>query len=236
LGYRLLLIRHGLTLHNLQYRYTGWGDPALTDLGQEQARLMAQFVAKEYGVDRLYASPLTRAWQTAGALGEAIGLAPRECADLREMFFGDVEGLTAAEFQSRFPETYAEARKQGNLDFRWPNGEHRGEFFSRVKRCVDGLMVPPEGTIAVVTHGGVISGYLAQTVGGSPRRWLDYSVTNCSVTELEAGDGMVELKRLDHNAFLAPVAEQMAASIIPPGDGVEDVVPRKLARIVRNEA
>ena len=230
LAYKLLLIRHGVTAHNLEYRYTGWGDPSLIDLGHEQARLMAGHVASHYRIDRLYASPLRRAWQTVEPLSKATGLAAQARPELREMFFGDVEGMTAAEFQARFPEVYAAARNLGNLDFAWPNGEHRGGFFERVKRAVDGLMMPPEGTLAIVTHGGVVSGYLSQVVGGSPRTWLQYAVSNCSVTELDVEDGRVELMRLDDTSFLAELTKLAAETAPVSGNGLEDVVPRKLAR------
>jgi len=233
LAYTLLLIRHGVTLHNLEYRYTGWGDPDLTELGQRQAELMARFVASHYQVERLYTSPLRRAWQTALPLSQALGLPVEARPNLKEMFFGDVEGLTASEFQARFPEVYAAARDLSNLEFAWPNGEHRGAFFERVKRAVDSLLAPPEGTLAVVTHGGVISGYLAQTIGSGPLAWLQYSVSNCSVSELRVENGRAELVRLDDTSFLSELQEAIAAAYASPNGGADDVVPRKVVRVAK---
>ena len=227
MAHRLLLIRHGVTAHNLEYRYTGWGNPGLTALGQRQAQLMAEHVSGRYGVDRLYASPLLRAWQTAAPLSQATGIEPQARPALREMFFGDAEGLTAAELQARFPEVYAAARDLSNLDFAWPNGERRGAFFQRVKQAIDGLVQSPEGTLAIVTHGGVISGYLAQAIGGSPNTWLEYSVSNCSVSELVVEDGHLELVSLGDTSFLKPLEELTAETWGVREQAVEDVVPRR---------
>lgn len=66
----LLLVRHGETTWNRDGVIQGWADSSLTDRGRRQARAVGRRLAGE-GVDRLVASDLQRARETAAVLGEA---------------------------------------------------------------------------------------------------------------------------------------------------------------------
>ena len=74
----LLLIRHGLPEH-VENRDGKPADPPLSELGRVQARRLSEWLARER-IDRLYTSPMARAYQTAEPLAERFGLEP-EAAD-----------------------------------------------------------------------------------------------------------------------------------------------------------
>jgi broad specificity phosphatase PhoE len=183
---RLILIRHGETDHNVEQRICGWTDSALSQRGARQALLLGAHVAAAYsGIDHLYASPLQRAWLTAQAIADQLGLAIERLDDLREIHFGELEGLDVAAFQERHPEIYARWSEPADLDLRWPGGESRSEFRDRVRRALTPLERESRSRrVAVVSHGGVIGSYLAHLLAGDPSRWRDYAVRNCSVTEI----------------------------------------------------
>ena len=78
----LYLIRHGQSTNNRGDSRVS--DPPLTELGEEQARLVGQFI-KDEGINRLYCSPMIRALHTAALINERLGLVPHVFVGLHEM-------------------------------------------------------------------------------------------------------------------------------------------------------
>jgi len=66
---RLLLVRHGITQHNIKDMYTGQTDAPLTELGERQAAAAARYLASEK-IDLIVSSDLQRARYTALAIAE----------------------------------------------------------------------------------------------------------------------------------------------------------------------
>jgi glucosyl-3-phosphoglycerate phosphatase len=88
---RALFLRHGESVHNAAHS----GEPAphsdgdrLTEKGVEQAHA-AGAALREHGVTRLLSSPLRRARETAGVVGEALGLEPEEIDYTGELSSGE---------------------------------------------------------------------------------------------------------------------------------------------------
>lgn len=130
-GARLILLRHGETEHNLAMRLTGWGDPPLNDTGHAQVAAATQRILANYGEERirsLYSSPLRRTIETAQPLVLATGHTPVYYPDLRELYFGLVEGLTPEEIIAQYPHMLEQARVPDDLQFAWPEGETRATF------------------------------------------------------------------------------------------------------------
>ena len=103
---RLLLLRHGQTELSTQRRYSGRGNPALTDVGRRQADAAAQYLAQRGGIAAVVTSPLQRAYDTAAAAAKALGLDVTVDDDLIETDFGAWEGLTFSEAAERDPELH----------------------------------------------------------------------------------------------------------------------------------
>ena len=90
---RIIAIRHGETAWNADTRIQGHIDIPLSDVGRRQAALLGQALADE-PVAAIYASDLSRAWDTAGFLGRAVDVAVTPETALRERCFGEFEGKT----------------------------------------------------------------------------------------------------------------------------------------------
>jgi len=71
---RLLLLRHGQTELSVQRRYSGRGNPELTDIGRGQAEDAARYLAQKRGIAAVVSSPLARAHATATMAADALGL------------------------------------------------------------------------------------------------------------------------------------------------------------------
>lgn len=187
---RLILIRHGETDDNVAGRVAGWRESQLTERGHAQVEQVAAHVTARYRPVAVYASPLRRAKETADALARQLGQTVQTHPGLREISFGDVEGLTLPELRQRFPELLARAVHPEDEDMGWPNGETRRAFQERVRAAFDTIAAAHLGqTVAIVTHGGVVARLLADIAEGRPGRWSAYESANCSVAEIVQTDG-----------------------------------------------
>jgi 2,3-bisphosphoglycerate-dependent phosphoglycerate mutase len=153
---RLILIRHGETRWNVEQRIQGQGDSPLTELGVEQARALARRLARER-FDRLIASDLGRAMQTAQEIATVTGHEIIPDTGLRERHFGEGEGLTYVEIDRRYPGAFSRTATV-DPDLVIPGGESRRQFHERVTAALEALAETyPGETLVVVTHGGVLA-------------------------------------------------------------------------------
>ena len=158
----ILMARHGETTYNAQERFQGQGDEAvLTEKGREQARELAELAAQEPLV-ALYCSPVRRARETAGIVGERIGLEPLPDPRFAETNTGDWTDRLYSDIQRDDPEGF-EAWQHAGEGFRYPGGESLREQMDRV---VDGLVdVTQRGALPalIVCHRGTIRVALCHT-------------------------------------------------------------------------
>src|SRR5437763_8096388 len=96
----LLLVRHAETVDNVAVRLAGWTDSHLTARGEAQVALLAAHFNRAHGhAAAIYATPLIRARRTAEAIGTLTGHEPIFDDDLREMHFGELDGLPFEQVQ-----------------------------------------------------------------------------------------------------------------------------------------
>ena len=152
---KIVLVRHGETRWNVEQRIQGQGDSPLTEAGIEQARAIGRRLAREH-FDRLVASDLGRAMQTASEIGALTRHAVVADARFRERHFGAGEGMTYREIDERFPGAFSRVREV-DPDFAIPGGESRRRFHERVVAGLEALAEEHRGeALVVVTHGGVL--------------------------------------------------------------------------------
>jgi len=158
---RIVLIRHGETDGESSIRFHGATDVGLSPLGREQIKRVARELGPE-PVDRVVASPLRRAWQSAWIVGRGapVQLEP----EFREVDFGRWEGLTREEIERADP-VLAREWQGGSEAFEHPGGESVRDFRTRVRRGLDRLLASGARSALVVTHKGVIR-TIAETLTG----------------------------------------------------------------------
>jgi len=174
----LYLIRHGQTATNCAQIIQGWDSEPLNARGRRQAELTGARLAGA-GIDALYSSPLGRARETAEIIGQALSLRPIVVAGLREMDTGKASGLHGAQFMVRYPRLWwAWLRDDARLAF--PDGDILAEFYRRAADAIDELVARHRGqTIAVISHGGTISGYLSRVSRQSGLGTCEMSFIRC---------------------------------------------------------
>ena len=145
---KLILIRHGQTLGNLENCYIGSRtDEELCEQGRAELQ-NRRFPA----VRRVFTSPMKRCIQTARLLYP--GIEPEIIPDFRECDFGDFEGMTYADLNGR-EDFQRWVDSFGTLPF--PNGESRTEVSERCLKAFDDLLANRvDGDCAFIVHGTTI--------------------------------------------------------------------------------
>jgi probable phosphoglycerate mutase len=180
----------------------------LDDVGIEQAAQAAAALA-HLAPDAIVTSDLQRARDTARPLATRVGVQPTVDEGLRETYAGEWEGLTHAEIRQRHGD--ALDRWSTGADLRPGGGETRLEVASRVLAAVERAreVVPPDGTLVVVTHGGAARAGICAQLGLPPEHWGALGVlTNCSwsvVSQTSDGQGGTRWRLVEYNAGSLPV-------------------------------
>jgi broad specificity phosphatase PhoE len=190
----ILLARHGETDWNRESRFQGHADPALNDLGRQQAGELAEALAGEE-LAAVYSSPLRRALETAQVIAARHGLDAVPVGGLREVDVGSWQGLTRDEIEQRFPEQFHRWLDYGQG---WDDGETYEEMGKRAIVALQELAARHDGNrIVAMTHGGPIRAALARAAGIShtEARRRGPVIGNCFVARLAVRDG--DFRRLD---------------------------------------
>lgn len=152
---RVIAIRHGETAWNVDTRIQGQLDVPLNDTGRWQAQRLARALADE-PLHAVYASDLGRAYDTAKALADAVGLQVITDRGLRERGFGIFEGRTWKEIEEQWPDLSARWRKR-DPEFGPEGGETLASFYERCIATAARIAGAHAGqSIALVAHGGVL--------------------------------------------------------------------------------
>ena len=211
----LLFIRHAETRANAVGRWQGWTDPPLTAAGRAQAASLAYRLARELpSVDAIYTSPLRRALETARIIAAQLDKEPRLVEGLKEIHFGRLEGVSLDEMEERFPDLHARWQDRSDMEFQWPGGEQRGEFFHRAaaacRRILQSHLTPspardsPTGKpVVLVAHGGTIRACLADLLRETLGNWWTYGLDNTGITRVRVADEGARLLVLNDTSHLA---------------------------------
>jgi broad specificity phosphatase PhoE len=173
----MILLRHGQSEFNLHYTATridpGIPDPCLTALGQEQARAAAIALA-DVGIERIIASPYTRALQTAAPVAAALGLPVLINPVVRERysFVCDV-GSPRSALSAAWPQHDFSVIE----DVWWPTGdEPEAEVLARAALFrAEMAALPDWSRTLVVSHWGFIMSLTGQSVQNG--QWLRFDPT-----------------------------------------------------------
>ena len=186
---RLYLIRHGQSYVNLQDWSHGNTDEGLTELGQRQAQLLAEWLPTHLpAVDVLYASTMRRARETAEAVAGAYDMTVRYDDRLREIGNNrqDHTPYPNHELPTQYAEYWSSARPFSPTMLDKESGETFMHSRTRVGLFVEEIVEQHEGEIVVVVcHGGVVECVFDHIFNIGPWRRCEVWDHNTAVTYFE---------------------------------------------------
>jgi probable phosphoglycerate mutase len=169
---RPFLVRHGATQLTAENRFSGSVGVDLSDEGRAQAGRLAERLASE-PIAAVYASPLSRALDTAGIVARPHGLTPVQEDGLREISHGRWEGLARQEVEERWAEEYA-AWEADPFTFAPVGGESGIAVLARALPVIRKIVAAhADRTVLVVSHKATLRLLIASLLGFDPRGYRD---------------------------------------------------------------
>jgi broad specificity phosphatase PhoE len=161
---QIILVRHGRTPWNKDKIFRGTIDIPHDEVGEKEALLAGEWLQNET-IQAAYASPLSRAMDTARAIAQHHGVPVHELPGLIDINYGDWQGVPLTEVKVKYADLYQqwEAAPQ---TVRFPNGETLDEVRTRALAAVDEVMaLHPGKTILLAAHRAVNKVLIAAFLG-----------------------------------------------------------------------
>ncbi len=211
---RLLLVRHGQSMANLDDIFAGHLDVELSPLGHEQAERTAEFIAENYKVDKVYASDLKRAYKTAEHIAAKFGLEVIPVKQMREISAGEWDGETFDALWEKYPEEVGMWKNDiGNAGC--TGGETTKDNACRIAAALEKIAQENEGkTVVVATHATPIrvTQCAWQGISFDGMKDIDW-VSNASVTEGVYENGVFKMVKSGQDAHLAELKTELPANV-----------------------
>ena len=179
----VLLLRHAESEWNRIGRWQGTEDPPLSEAGRRDAARVAPLLGR---ISAIWASPLSRAFETASIIGAALDVAPIRVDDrLVEVHFADWQGLSVEEIDAGWPGLRGSGRRP-------PGAESESDVSGRAMAALASIASHGQDTgtpVLIVTHGGLIRTvcrHLNQSVAALSNLggvWLDGDADNWRVSD-----------------------------------------------------
>ncbi|HXD08987.1 MAG TPA: alpha-ribazole phosphatase [Anaerolineales bacterium] len=202
---KLLLVRHGETDWNLAQRFQGHSDIPLNQVGLQQAKALRDRLSAE-PIELIYSSDLERAHETAKIIANGKNKLQTD-SRLREVHFGDWEGLTYHEIQEKYPGQLA-AWEQDVYKTAPPHGETLEQLAEHTRSILNDLLVNHKaGTILVVAHGGVIKVLICLALNLPATLYWQFQIAPASLSEIAFYPAGAILNFMNDTSHLSPSRE-----------------------------
>lgn len=185
----IMLIRHGETEWNILGKFQGSTDIPLSNEGIRQAFMLKERLKSDF--DYIFSSPLKRAYETAKILCDESGKQVSIAEEIREINFGEWEGLTVKGIAEKYPDIFNE----------WRNDKREGKFCGgdmstlnasiRAKNCIMEIANKHKGKkIVIVAHGGIIKASLIGIFEWDMSMYHKIALGNTCVNTITFNDDM----------------------------------------------
>jgi len=201
----LWLVRHGQTDFSRENRFCGSIDPPLSEVGQRMAEALGEVHGKDPWT-AIYCSPSTRAQQTVAPLARRANVKPILDEGLREISYGDWEGMKHEEAKAKFPEVYA-YWSQDTASRATPGGETAFMVAARAAPVIERIRREhPQGRVLVVSHKATVRIMVCALLGMDVRLFRDrIGQPVCALARFEIKpQGQAMLTRLGDVSHLPP--------------------------------
>ncbi|MBQ7096635.1 MAG: histidine phosphatase family protein [Clostridia bacterium] len=203
----LIMVRHGQSQANLEEYFAGHTNAQLTEVGISQAKLTAQYLKENYNISKVYASDLSRAFETGRCISDIFKTEIIPVRNLREIYAGKWEGKAFDTITKAHKNDYSLWLNDiGNA--KCTEGESVAELAERVFSALTQIAKENDGkTVAIATHATPIrvTQSIVQTGSLDEMKNIPW-VTNASVSELEYRNGKWIFTKVSMDKHLAAFA------------------------------
>ncbi|XP_014519166.1 probable 2-carboxy-D-arabinitol-1-phosphatase isoform X2 [Vigna radiata var. radiata] len=174
---KVTLLRHGLSTWNAESRIQGSSDlSVLTEVGEEQAERCKKALENIY-FDQCFASPISRAKQTAEIVWQGREKPLVYLDSLREIPLYHLEGMTNADAKRIYPKEYTIWREDpANFIM---NGRYPArDLWITARDCWKEMLLSPGESFLVVTHKSILRALICTALGLDPERFRSIDINN----------------------------------------------------------
>lgn len=197
----VILIRHGETDWNAQQIFRGRVDIPLNESGLAQARAVRESL-KDREIDRIYSSPLSRAFETARILGENRNLKIETEEAFIDIDFGRWQGLSHKKVREVHKDLY-EMWLSNPQTVTFPEGESLEAVRTRSEKALEELVKNHPGeTLAIVSHRVLNKVLLCAVLGVELSHFWYIRQDTCAINVFEYKDGAFYLTLLNDTCHL----------------------------------
>lgn len=198
----ILLTRHGHVDGIRPERFRGRAELALTELGQNQARLLAQRIASDWSPNAVYCSPLQRCVATGTAIANACGTRLQPLGELNDLDYGKWQSNTYEEARSDDPHLFATWFAAPQL-VRFPDGEALQDVAARTAEALRFVLQRHNAdTVVLVGHDCVNRVLLTQLLDMPLSSYWRFAQHPCCINVIEINGNSIQLQRLNDTAHL----------------------------------
>lgn len=199
---KLLIIRHGQSIGNLERRFLGHTDLDLSELGYKQAEITKEYLKNEK-IDVIYSSDLKRAYNTVKPIAESRNMEIKTSKNLREIYAGEWENGDYEYLSQNFADEYEKWKTDiGNACCN--GGESVAELQQRVYEEVMKIATENIGkTVCIGTHATPIRTLFAKIEDVKKENMHEVPwATNASVTTVIYSDGKLKIVKYAEDEFM----------------------------------
>lgn len=198
---RLILVRHALTEDNQNARLSGHTDSSISKEGKIQIDKLTNYL-KDTNIDKIFTTTSSRTKDTVSKIAQIKNLNIIEKDELREISFGDFEGLTFDEIKKNNPKEFEKIINDG-YNYKYPNGESLIETYYRVSNEIDKIILENKNeNILICSHGGTIRNIITHLLSGSYEFHWNFRIDNASVSILEIDNGFTVINTMNNTDFI----------------------------------
>lgn len=188
----LLLIRHGETEWNALGKFQGCTDIELSEEGVKQAQILKKRLNGEF--DWIYASPLSRAFKTANILASITNKEVIIEPEIREINFGEWEGLTVKQISEKYPDVFKAWRTDKKESYICGGDSSIRNAVSRAKKCIQEIVSKHKGEkIVIVAHGGIIKAGLIGIFDWDMTMYHKVALGNTCINKITFNDDLMPM-------------------------------------------
>jgi broad specificity phosphatase PhoE len=190
----IILVRHGQTEWNRVERFRGHLDVPLNPAGLKQAALTAQWIKRYWKPAAIYASPLSRAAQTAGEIARVLGSYVQLSNGILDTNYGKWQGLTPDEARAQWPDLIQNWYEHPQT-VRIPDGETLSEVRARAFSALkEFCWLHADQEIVVVSHTDVIRLILMAAMDIENDHFWRLRQDNCAISVIENTDEIYSVR------------------------------------------